>query len=93
MSQHREPATVVGETPCPRCGCYLTRHFECGCGEVHDDYCVNCGRWVSLAPTEHVELSIDAACTAGRVPHVHSAAEKRASIDAYFKSIHNEKRN
>ncbi len=83
-----EPGVKIGAAPCPRCGCYLINHFECGCGTVHDDCCVNCGRWVSLAQTEHVELSgIDARCTVGPVIHEHSEDEKAARIERYMQHV------
>lgn len=54
-----------------------------GCGAVHDDYCDNCGRWVSLPATEHATLSeVDAVCEHGRAPHEHPSAEKIARINA-----------
>lgn len=75
----------ISNTACPRCQCHLVSHFECDCGEVHSDYCVNCRRWLDLGPTEHIELSeIDVACSAGPVDHAHLEEEKIARIDAFF---------
>ena len=76
---------MISDKPCPRCGCYLIKEFKCNCGAVHDNHCVNCGRWASLPPTEHVELGpTDARCDAGPVEHEHSVAEKRARIRRFF---------
>lgn len=72
---------LAGEE-CPRCGCWCVRNFECGCGEVHSDYCVNCGRFTSLARDEHVKLSeVDVRCARGRELHDHDEGEKLARID------------
>jgi|GEM_PF-5418914 len=77
----------VCKPACPRCGCYLTSHFECGCGACKDDYCVNCGRFRSLGPDEHVELSpFDAICPFGAVPHEHSRDEKHSRMAEYMLS-------
>lgn len=85
---------ILHDSSCPRCGCHQRRHFECGCGAVHDDYCDNCNRWSSLPANEHVELSeLDAPCSAGKADHVHTEAEKSARIDAMFNRIKNRGRN
>jgi hypothetical protein len=78
---HLHPGAKLSDTPCPRCGCYITRLFECHCGEVHSDYCDNCGRFTSIAPTESVRLSdFDDTCTHGHAAHVHSPEERQARI-------------
>ena len=70
---------------CPRCGCHLTRHFTCNCGEVHGDTCLNCGRFTHLGPTEYLDLcETDARCSYGPVAHAHSEEEKAARIAAFF---------
>ena len=81
----------INTVACPRCGCWLKKEFDCNCGQVHDDYCGNCGRWVSLPPTEHVELSnFNDPCTAGPVMHEHRPLTEdefkrrwRAKVKAY----------
>lgn len=84
---HAEDA-VLGAR-CPRCGCHVRKHFECNCGEVHDDYCLNCGRWCSLGVAEHVELDqlLDAPCERGAVMHEHPSEEKTTRIDRYLRNI------
>lgn len=79
---------TIGATPCPRCGCHLVSLFECNCGEVHGDYCVNCGRSTSLSPSEHVNLSpVDVRCDAGPVIHEHSEEEKGKRIAAWIAGL------
>jgi hypothetical protein len=71
MTNHNE-AAKVNDKACPRCGCFMVKHFDCNCGEVHGDYCLNCGRWASLKPNEHVKLSeFDTRCEKGAVEHTH----------------------
>lgn len=73
---------------CPRCACHMVREFECNCGEVHGDHCVNCGRWVALQVSEHVELSeIDARCDRGAVEHDHSVEERAERITQFFTRV------
>jgi len=65
----------INDEPCPRCGCFVVRHFECNCGQVHADTCINCGRYTfpALARDEYTTLSeFDVACTAGPVMHEHT---------------------
>jgi len=82
---------MISDTPCPRCGCFIVKKFECGCGAVHSDYCNNCGRWTTLLPTEYAALGdIDARCEAGRVPHEHSSEEKTARIAAHIARLRRE---
>lgn len=77
--------TTLSDKACPRCGCYNIKNFKCSCGEVHDDYCDGCGRWVSLPDNQHIELSeVDAPCTYGPVAHKHSSAEKVSRIKAFY---------
>ncbi len=59
---------------------------KCGCGAVHSDYCVNCGRWSDLPLDQHATMidGYDEPCTAGKVPHEHTDAEKEARIDRYI---------
>ena len=84
---------VVSDTACPRCGCHLVKHFECGCGKVHDDYCGNCGRFVSLAPDKHIELGLyDVRCETGPVQHEHSEEEKSQRLSAALKKLRDGKR-
>jgi hypothetical protein len=72
MNNHQEPELRLVDGPCPRCGCHMVRLFDCDCGEVHSDYCVNCGRFTSLGATEHTEMSeYDAPCVKGLVMHDH----------------------
>lgn len=79
---HLDPVAVVSAAPCPRCGCHITHHFECFCGEVHSDYCDNCGRFTSLGPTEYTKLGdFDERCTHGTAPHAHDAQERCARVD------------
>jgi hypothetical protein len=79
---HLNPPARLSDTACPKCGCYMTRHFECGCGEIHSDYCDNCGRFTSLALTESTQMSdFDEKCTHGAVAHNHAPAEKQARVD------------
>jgi len=76
----------VSGTPCPRCGCHLVKNFKCGCGEVHSDYCVNCGRFTTLGPTEAIELGpYDARCGSGLIAHEHSDEEKAERLEKAFK--------
>lgn len=78
----------LNDKPCPRCGCYLIRSFVCGCGDVHEDYCCNCGRWTILPVTEHATLGhVDIRCDAGPVAHVHSEEEKSQRVKDYFDSV------
>jgi hypothetical protein len=65
----------------------MVKHFACGCGAVHADYCVNCG--LSVGGTDHKELSpLDARCEKGAVPHDHPfEKEKGPRMDAYFKGL------
>ena len=73
----------VSATPCPRCGCHVVKHFECGCGEVHKDHCANCGRWTSLAPNEHVKLApSDERCALGATPHDHHPEDTAGHVRA-----------
>jgi hypothetical protein len=82
------PAPQIAETPCPRCNCCLRQKFDCNCGAVHDDYCVNCDRFVSIPPPDHIELSeIDRRCDFGRFPHEHSQEEKLKRIDEYIRKV------
>lgn len=75
--------------PCPRCGCQLRANFRCGCGRCNDDYCVNCGRFVSLEDDEHVELTppVDVRCSKGAVPHEHSDAEKAERVARWLSEM------
>ncbi len=79
---HLHPGVKLSDVPCPRCGCYLTSLFECNCGEVHSDYCANCGRFTSLPATDGVRMSdFDEKCEHGHAAHVHSSEEKQARVD------------
>lgn len=79
MIHHEE--SVVRDIPCDRCGCYAAKHFECGCGEVHGDYCVNCGRFVD-ADSPPVLGLFDQRCEVGAVPHDHPWSEKAPYMEA-----------
>lgn len=58
--------------PCPRCGCHLSKAFDCFCGAVHDEYCANCCRWRSLPDDKHVMMTtFDVPCARGNVEHNH----------------------
>ncbi len=88
MTNHQDPELRLVDGPCPRCGCHMVRLFDCDCGEVHSDYCVNCGRFTSLGATEHTEMSeYDAPCVKGMMMHDHPSSEQVARIDAVFGSI------
>jgi hypothetical protein len=77
--------------PCPRCGCYVAKHFDCNCGAVHDDYCINCGRWVSLPSDQYTTLTeLDEACEKGAVLHEHSDEEKKHRLDAFYARVRTE---
>lgn len=79
------PAVCLADLACPKCGCHMRQHFDCNCGAVHDDYCLNCGRFVSLPADESIELEvIDVRCAAGRCPHDHPAEERAARIALFF---------
>lgn len=79
---------ILRPTPCPKCGCHMARTFECGCGAVHDDYCVNCGRFVSVPPDRSTELTeVDARCPCGPVQHDHPPEEKSARVQAFYEKI------
>lgn len=81
-------ASVLGDVACPRCGCWLKRHFRCGCGDVDRDSCVNCGRWTDLPRDQYAELDgYDVLCEAGRVAHEHSDEEKSARISAWMSGL------
>lgn len=76
---------MISDNPCPRCKCYVIKHFECACGLCNENYCANCGRFTTLMPHEHIELSpIDKVCEMGNVEHEHTSEEKTARVDAYF---------
>lgn len=82
---HEAPQAVLHDVPCPRCGCHLRKHFACGCGAVHSDYCANCNRWADLGPTEFVTLEEpDAVCTVGKVPHEHTEVEALERLNHFF---------
>lgn len=90
MMKH-EAKEWIAAVPCPRCGCYLTRHFACNCGEVHSDYCVNCGRFTSLSPSKSIKLSPnDARCEAGPTMHAHPFEEKAQRMAAVHELIRQE---
>ncbi len=80
------PDTKLNDKPCPKCGCYLIANFNCFCGEVHSDYCVNCGRWTELQPNQYINFTpiLDERCSIGRVYHEHSEKEKSNRLRAYF---------
>jgi hypothetical protein len=81
----------IAESPCPRCGCYLARHFACNCDAVHSDYCVNCGRFTSLGPKEYVDLyAYDALCEHGAAMHQHPYEEKEKRMEALQDKISTE---
>lgn len=70
---------------CPRCGCWLKSLFVCGCGDVHSDYCVNCGRFTSLPRSEHTEKNMgDRQCEFGPVMHEHSDDDKAKHLKEDF---------
>lgn len=76
--------TVLNDKGCSRCGCWLKKHFKCGCGDVESDYCVNCGRWTTLGQGVFVELSeYDVRCEVGSVMHEHHPEEKSTRIAAW----------
>lgn len=78
----------LNAAPCFRCGCHLAKAFDCFCGAVHDDHCVNCGRWLSLPPEDALDLGlIDELCTAGPVDHQHTSEEKERRIAAVFARV------
>jgi hypothetical protein len=55
---------------------------------VHGDYCANCGRFSSLPPGAHTELSeIDVRCERGAEPHDHAGEERAQRVDRFFASI------
>ena len=67
----------LATSACPRCGCFQLRHFECRCGEIHSDYCDNCGRFSSLKSDEYIELSpINVRCENGPIVHVHDRVKR-----------------
>ena len=74
-------SVLVRDTPCAKCGCYAAKHFECNCGEVHGDYCVNCGRFVN-AHSPPVLGVHDRRCKHGAVPHDHPWSEKEPYMEA-----------
>jgi len=77
MTEPHKEKDVLSPVPCPRCSCYLVRHFDCFCGEVHSDYCSNCRRWTSLELHEYAEMDAwNEVCRAGPVIHVHTAEEQ-----------------
>ena len=85
---HAPAAPALSPKSCPRCGCHMRAHFECGCGAVHSDYCTNCGRFTDLPDDAYAELSDpDVPCTAGQQIHVHTDEEKVGRLDAHMRRI------
>lgn len=85
---HRDQVEI-NTVDCPRCGCFLKKKFLCNCGQVHSDYCGNCGRFTSLSRTEHVEPCLfDQPCNAGPVHHDH----QRMSVDEMRRRVEDEMR-
>ncbi len=65
---------VLNNEDCPRCGCWTKKMFDCNCGQVHAEYCGNCGRYVApaLKRDEYIEPdSLVPPCTLGQVLHAH----------------------
>jgi hypothetical protein len=91
MKDHGTPTTIVSENgtiylapkPCTCCGCFLTYEFECNCGQVHSDVCLNCNRFADMQHQSVEALNAeweaefpgdpppDTRCTAGAVEHEH----------------------
>lgn len=75
----------LANTGCPRCGCYMTHSFDCNCGAVHSDTCVNCGRFTHFDVTEHTQMAEgDIRCPHGAVEHEHPPEEQAARLKAFF---------
>lgn len=73
----------VNTEDCPRCGCWMAHKFECNCGAVHANCCLNCGRYTapSLSRDQYVseeDKRYCTPCTAGPVEHQHDHAVKEA---------------
>lgn len=81
MTQGHGETILVRDAPCAGCGCYAAKHFECNCGEVHSDYCVNCGRFVD-ADSPPVLSVHDRRCKHGAVVHDHPWSEKEPYMEA-----------
>jgi hypothetical protein len=78
---------ILSEKPCPRCKCHMQAVFKCGCGQIHDNFCVNCNRFVSLADDKAIELSIfDNECSFGHEYHDHPPSERGRRINAVFEA-------
>lgn len=89
-----DEVAVLNDVACPRCGCWLKKNFECGCGAVHSDYCVNCGRFTTLPPYQTLELCEgfgQARCEKGPVMHNHPPEERAERIKAYFEKVKKER--
>jgi len=91
---HPDNEVTLNTVDCPRCGCWLKTLFEGGCGQVHSDYCVNCGRFTSLPRAEHTEKCLgDRQCTFGPVMHVHDRAAKIKALEEDFAKAVKRERN
>jgi hypothetical protein len=81
MSDHKTRVRIAID-PCVACGCHLVSTFECNCGEVHGDYCENCGGFLGIphASIEDQNGGIGmwwaGRCTAGAIDHVHECPFK-----------------
>jgi len=74
-------------TPCPKCGCYCSKDFDCNCGSVYDKYCTNCGRWRSLPVNQYVTIyGYDVRCELGPVMHIHSDEERNNRLKNWINS-------
>ena len=81
--------TFVNTEDCPRCSCWMARKFECNCGAIHANCCLNCGRYTapSLSRDQYVseeDKQFCAPCTAGPVEHAHDAEERAQKVEEFF---------
>lgn len=82
-----EAVTRLADAACPRCACHIVREFRCNCGEVHSDYCENCGRFTACG-TEFTELGVtDEICAHGHAMHEHTHAEKKSRIARWYEFL------
>lgn len=76
--------TFINTEDCPRCGCWMVHKFECNCGAVHANCCLNCGRYTapSLSRDQYVseeDKRYCTPCTVGPVEHQHNHAGEDAT--------------
>lgn len=75
-----ENKSFVNTEDCPRCGCFMAEHFECNCGAMHGDHCLNCGRYTAPTLTRDQYVSEEdkayvTPCTLGPVEHMHAPVD------------------